>query len=151
MLLQAPADPSGTSIANMVFIFAAMFGPVFIIFVIGALFRRPSSKRKHRLLEHVLDRDDLAPAERQALVAALIEISRPPRYGAKALFTLGWMGIFAGGMLWWLGEYWGPMTRQDYDILGIAVLVGSVALATLPIALGELDQRRSIRSEEVRS
>lgn len=116
--------------------FFLFFGGIFALVALGNwLLRRGREREKQlELLQEALRRDDLDAPTRQALLEAL----RPRPHGSMHLlrgnwlFAAAWIGIFAGI----------AMLSTGSEDEGVAVLMVSIAVATLPFALRELDARR---------
>jgi hypothetical protein len=60
-----------------------------------------------------------------------------PARGLRALFlAAGWVGLFVGGGMWMAGD-------RGAEEAGTIVFVVSLGLVTLPIAIRELELRRT--------
>jgi hypothetical protein len=109
-------------------------------------------EQKVRMIEEVLKAPQVDPQVRDALLAQLQgkpqwQVEREmhlAQHGhgswAKFLFTLGWLGLFVG-----LGVLVAGLVGDEPDMIMGGMVVGLIAfgLVTLPIAMREVEARRS--------
>ena len=93
-------------------------------------------RRRLEVLEAALKRGDMDPEVRRQVVQVLKSEGSQGFRWRHAWFSLGWLGLFAGGGLALLGG------GSHHVEVGLIIIVASLAVVTLPLAIGELEARR---------
>ena len=99
--------------------------------------RGKERQKRLEILEEALRSGDMDPQLRREVVGVLKSEQSRGFSWMHVSFSLGWIGLFVGGGLLFMGH------SRAHELGGWLTLLASLAIVTLPLAIKELEARRA--------